>query len=341
MGGSASKTPYLDKLMTKIPSLQGKVIAITGCTSGTGLAAAVVLVQKGAHVVMLNRPSARAEAALKQVAATERADKKFEEDKEGLPKASHYDLDLMDFGSVRQCADQLLSDFKLTGIDVLINNAGVMACPDKATVDGCDVQMQTNHLSHFLLTKRLFPLLKTGSARAGEARVVNHSSIAREGKNLEAKYLEKNGGNLGGDSSWMVMRSPPWVRYQQSKLANCVFTAALQDRCSKAGLAIKSVVAHPGVAKTALPTNTAKQGFGIFSLWDKVAFGQSAEDGACGIISCAVLPQVESGDFYGPGPQGFTGDAVKIPPEELYNNQKAKDVLWHCSVQSTGEDFEF
>lgn len=116
----------------------------------------------------------------------------------------------MDFDSVRNCAEEVKSAFGK--VDVLCCNAGVMAMPDKATKDGYDVQMQTNHLSHFLLTKELYPLLENAAKENGEARVVNHSSGARSYPRtpLGAKYFGKNGGNLGGDGSSMIFGGARW-----------------------------------------------------------------------------------------------------------------------------------
>ena len=111
--------------------------------------------------------------------------------------------DLQSFDSVRVAAERVV-ELCPEGLDVLCNNAGVMALPDRATAEGFDVQMQTNHLSHFLLTKRLFPLLERAASLRGEARIVNHSSMARHAsRRLEAKYLERRGGDLGGDATRM------------------------------------------------------------------------------------------------------------------------------------------
>merc|ERR1711963_932280 len=122
---------------------------------------------------------------------------------------------------------QLQDKFGDKGLDVLCNNAGIMATKDEATEDGFDTQMQTNHLSHFLLTAELFPLLEKAANANGEARVVNHSSIARysPAQPLEAKYFGKNGGKLGGDADACCrpFSGGRWKRYQQTKLANVVY----------------------------------------------------------------------------------------------------------------------
>ena len=161
------KNVYYDDFVSQLPSLTGKTIAITGTTSGTGYVAAKTVANKGAKVILLNRASPRAENALKQL-------------KESCPKAEliQVECDLQDFASVRQAAKKMTT-LCAKGLDVLCNNAGVMALADKGTIDGFDVQMQTNHLSHFLLTKQLMPYLQKSAAKNGEARVINHSSVAR------------------------------------------------------------------------------------------------------------------------------------------------------------------
>jgi NAD(P)-dependent dehydrogenase (short-subunit alcohol dehydrogenase family) len=167
-----------------------------------------------------------------------------------------------------------------------VNNAGVMALADEATKDGYDVQMQTNHLSHFLLTQQLFPLLTKAADQRGEARVVSHSSIARFGAKLDAKYLGKNGGSLGGNSSSMFCNGARWVRYHHTKLANAVFTLALHDRLTSANSKVKAVCVAPGLAATNLQVTTANDG-GFSAGWI-MRFSQSPEDGTLPLLICAM-----------------------------------------------------
>ncbi|MEO1339395.1 MAG: SDR family NAD(P)-dependent oxidoreductase, partial [Myxococcota bacterium] len=157
--------------------MSGKVVAITGTTSGTGYFCARELAKLGAEVLLLNRDSERSQKALQSL-------------KEEVPSGKFVAVtcDLQDFDSVRAAAQQIKD--KYPTVDVLCNNAGVMALPDQATKDGYDVQIQTNCISHFLLTKELFPNIKASK----DGRVVNHSSMARLGAPLEAKYFEKRGG---------------------------------------------------------------------------------------------------------------------------------------------------
>ena len=127
---------------------------------------------------------------------------------------THVDCDLTDFDAVRKAAAQVAAETKDSGLDVLCNNAGVMALKDVATKDGYDIQMQTNHLSHFLLTKELYPVLVKAVKLRGEARIVNHSSFARNGPpgtklttENTYEYLGRNGGNLGGDGASTTLRN--------------------------------------------------------------------------------------------------------------------------------------
>ena len=314
-----------------MPTLTGKTFVITGTTSGTGKVAAKALAEKGARVFMLNRKSARSEQAQQDI-STE------------LPNAEvqTIECDLQSFASVQQAADQLNEACADSGIYALINNAGIMAMPDEATVDGFDTQMQTNHLSHFLLTRELFPLLEKGADTHGEARVVNHSSIARKGvPKLVAKYLGQNGGNLGGNSANM-MWGARWVRYGQTKLANAAFTAALHDKLTASNSKVKALVAHPGWANTELQVTTDKQGgMSMGSSLLAKFISQSEEDGTLGILSCAVLPEAQSGEFWGPGSgmMASKGEAKPFALEKQYNNPEAKEMIWTKSCEAIGKEF--
>ena len=170
MGGTYSQPAEVESvtfptLKASLPSMKGKTVAVTGCTSGTGFTLARVCLELGARVIMLNRASARNEEAKTRLEALAK----------GMVAA--VPCDLTDFESVRAAGATLRKDFD--AIDVLVNNAGVMGVKDEATKDGYDVQMQTNHLSHFLLTSEVWPLLQKAAELRGEARVVQHSSGAR------------------------------------------------------------------------------------------------------------------------------------------------------------------
>ena len=254
------------------------------------------------------------------------------------------ECDLQRFESVRNAAKALNEQCSQDGIYALINNAGIMAMPDEATEDGFDTQMQTNHLSHFLLTREVFGLLEKAAEIHGESRIVNHSSMARHAvRKLEAKYLEANGGNLGGNGASMMLNGARWVRYGQTKLANAAFTAALHQRLQAANSKVRALVAHPGWANTELQVNTSKAG-GIASWTSLFArlVSQSEEDGTLGILSCAVLPEATSGSFYGPGlgMNSSKGEAKRYDLERKYDNPAVRDLLWQKSCEAIGGAFE-
>ena len=330
--GLASK--HFDDLFNSLPSMEGKTVAISGTTSGTGFVAANACGKLGAKVLLLNRPSDRAKAALEKLKANN-----------SNGSFTQIDCDLQSFASVKKAAKKLHTQCP-DGLDVLCNNAGVMALEDYATEDGFDVQMQTNHLSHFLLTKLCFDLLeKAGDAR-GEARIVNHSSIARQQvKKLEAAYLGKNGGNLGGNGASMLFSGARWVRYGQTKLANAAFTASLHEKLTAKGSKVKALVAHPGLAETDLQSTTVTDGgMGKWFTKQLMKLGQSREDGALGILTCIAHPDAQSGQFFGPGMGGmFTalkGPAVGYPLETSYDNPQTRELLWSQSCAAIGDAFD-
>ena len=143
---------------------------------------------------------------------------------------THVDCDLTDFDAVRKAAGIVAAATRESGLDCLCNNAGVMALADKATTNGYDIQMQTNHLSHFLLTRELHPALQKAVELRGEARIVNHSSFARNGPpgtklttENTYEYLGKNGGNLGGDGASTTVRKST-TRHRADEIASMAYT---------------------------------------------------------------------------------------------------------------------
>ncbi|WP_367392120.1 SDR family NAD(P)-dependent oxidoreductase [Lewinella sp. LCG006] len=316
-------TKYLDQVLEHhTQDMTGKVVAITGTTSGTGYVCAKEVARKGATVILLNRKSERAEKALDQL-KTEVPEGKFD------PIA----CDLQSFESVRNAAESIKRKYRI--VDVLVNNAGVMALRDQATPDGYDVQMQTNVLSHFLLTKELFPLLRLSD----QGRIVNHSSMARLGPPLAIEYFEKKGGDLGGDGTEeenFSFRGPRWMRYHQTKLANAAFTYGLKNKLEAANISnVLSLLAHPGLAKTELATTSAAVG-GMDADAEFMNMAQSAEDGATGIIRAAMDPKAQSGDFYGPDGQGWNGFPEKLTPEDLLFDEANIQINWEGCEKAVG-----
>jgi NAD(P)-dependent dehydrogenase (short-subunit alcohol dehydrogenase family) len=315
------ETKYLHRLIAAhTQDMTGKVVAITGTTSGTGYVCARELAKLGARVLLVNRDSPRALAALARLRAE-------------LPSGAFEAIscDLQDFESVRKAARDICARFER--LDVLCNNAAVMGFPDQATKDGYDVQMQTNSIAPFLLTKELLPLL----LKSEQARVVNHSSAARLGPNHEPQYFGKNGGSLGGDGSDEEnarFQGPRWVRYHQSKLANCTFTYGLKARLAARRVSnLQALLAHPGLALTGLATTTAATG-GMDLNSEVMKNAQSAEDGALGIIRACADPAAQSGDFY--GPRGWAGFPEKLEPEALLFDTENLRISWEGCEAAVG-----
>ncbi len=319
---NAIETLHLNKVIENhTQDMTGKVVAITGTTTGTGYFCAREVAKKGATVLLLNRKSERAESSLKQL-------------QQEVPGGTFdwVNCDLQNFENVRNAVKTIYSKYPV--IDVLVNNAGVMAMKDTATGDGYDVQMQTNVISHFLLTKELFPLM----IKSSQARIVNHSSMARLGGPLEAPYFEAKGGDLGGDGteeeSWSF-KGPRWARYHQTKLANAAFTYGLKRKLDAANIKhVLSLLAHPGLAATNLQITTASNG-GMPQNSDFMSRAQTAEDGATGIIRAAMDPQAESGNFYGPT-AGWTGFPDLLTPEELLYDDSNIRINWEGCEKAVG-----
>ncbi len=318
---SQTKTKHLeDVIKSHGQDMTNKVVSITGTTSGTGYICARELAKKGATVILLNRKSERSHISLQQL-------------KESVPEANFdaIDCDLQNLASVGEAIDAIKKKYDV--LDVLINNAGVMALKDQATVDGFDIQMQTNAISHFLLTKELFPLLK----KSKEGRIVNQSSMARLGGPLQMEYFGKNGGNLGGDEADGDdgFRGPRWERYHQTKLANAVFTYGLKKKLKEVNIDnVISILAHPGLARTNLQITTSEDG-GMEVTSDFMNMAQTAEDGATGIIRAAMDPEAKSGNFY--GPTEWVGYPDLMTPEELLYDESNIAVFWEGCEKAVGK----
>jgi NAD(P)-dependent dehydrogenase (short-subunit alcohol dehydrogenase family) len=216
-------------------SLQGKTIFITGGTSGLGLESAKRLAMGGAEIIITSRSDTKGEAAVNEI-----IDHVVE--KQGRIPFPVVGYRLLDMDNLAQVKLECASWVDLPKIDVLLNNAGIMAVSNRElTVDGFERQVQSNHLGHFLLTKLLLPKLTP------KARIINVSSTAHEfasSSGLDLDYFWKGEPGYG-----------PWRSYGQSKLANLLFTQELQRRIDAAGLGYTAVTMHPGVVNTGLGRN--------------------------------------------------------------------------------------
>ena len=210
----------------------GRTYLITGANSGIGFEATKALVGEGAHVVLACRSRAKAEAAVTEIEADE-------------PSGSMeiLEMDLADLESVRSAAEAYLADHDR--LDVLVNNAGLMATPKRLTEQGVELQFGVNHLGHYLLTGLLLDVLAASGTEEVPARVVTISSQAHRSGTIDLENLDAEKGYN------------PWVAYGQSKLANLLFTRELQHRVTDAGLPIISVAAHPGGSSTNLGNEPA------------------------------------------------------------------------------------
>ena len=295
-----------------IPDLTGKTVIITGANSGLGFEAATALAGAGAQVVLACRDQAKGRAAEEQIRATH-------------PRAATalMPLDLSSLADIRRCADEILRAYPR--IDVLMNNAGVMALPHRQTADGFEMQFGTNHLGHFALTGLLLERLR---ATPGGRVVTVSSGAHRMGK---IRF---------DDPHWRSGYSK-WPAYGQSKLANLLFAYELQRRLAAAGADTISVAAHPGYAATNLQAAGPRMlGSSRLERLMEVAnslFAQSAALGALPQIHAAVAPGVRGGQYI--GPDGF--GELWGHPRVVTSNRRSQDVeaarrLWALSEEMTG-----
>jgi NAD(P)-dependent dehydrogenase (short-subunit alcohol dehydrogenase family) len=303
-----------------IPDQSGRVALVTGGNSGLGYQAVLQLARKGARVLLAARDHARGAAALDRLAAA------------GVP-AGHAELaqlDLADLTSVERFSTGFLAGGQ--GLDLLVNNAGVMAIPHReTTAQGYERQFGTNHLGHFALTGRLLPALVQ---RPG-SRVVTVSS-----------NLHKRASRIDFDDLQAERAYQPWHAYEQSKLANAMFVLELDRRLRAAGLDVVSAGAHPGFAATNLQvTGPRSGGGGLMARGMGLAtrlFAQPARDGALPVLYAATAPNVHGGEYFGPGGPGeMRGHHPKLVQfSRAAHDEAAAARLWTVSEELTGVTFE-
>jgi NAD(P)-dependent dehydrogenase (short-subunit alcohol dehydrogenase family) len=295
-----------------IPDLSGRTILITGANSGLGFEAAMALAGKGAHVVLACRDQAKGRTAEELIRARH-------------PRAltTLMALDLSSLNDIRRFADAARA--ALPRLDVLMNNAGVMALPYRQTADGFEMQFGTNHLGHFALTGLLLDrLLPTPGGR-----VVTVSSGAHRM------------GRMRFDDPQWTQGYRKWPAYGQSKLANLLFAYELQRRLSAAGADAISVAAHPGYAATNLQAAGPKM-IGSSVLERIMDLGnsllaQSAAMGALPQLYAAVAPGVRGGEYYGPSSVGeLWGHPRLVTSNARSRDEQAARRLWALSEQLTG-----
>jgi NAD(P)-dependent dehydrogenase (short-subunit alcohol dehydrogenase family) len=284
--------------------LSGKVIVITGATSGLGEESARALAQTGAHLVLCGRNDEKGRSVVDQIGGD----------------AEFHHLDLASLDAVRTSADQLLA--KIERLDVLMNNAGVMACPLERTADGFEMQFGTNHLGHFLWTARLFPLLMSSVP----SRVVNLSS---QGHLLGGVDLD--------DPNYERRDYQKWEAYGQAKSANILFTRELDRRYG--GHGVHAYAVHPGTIATELGRHLEAEDFEYIQSRqaERPAGGpktefKSIETGAATQVYAATGDDIPAAAYLADG-------AVAPYVAEHAADDEAAARLWTLSEELVGETF--
>ncbi|AJA08519.1 dehydrogenase [Sphingopyxis fribergensis] len=320
MNDKTPATPQLEgrsPIATNIPELSGKRALITGATGGLGFEMAKSLAAAGALVILTGRDATKGADAVGRIAAA-------------VPDArlDYRSVDLASLASIRQFGEAV----RIEGlpVDILINNAGVMAPPTRReTEDGFELQFGTNHLGHFALTGNLLPLLRA----APNPRVVSISSgIASFGK-IDFEDLQS------------MHNYNPNRAYAQSKLANLLFAQELQRLSHCHGWNIAALAAHPGHARTDLIANGVGRPKGMQAVLIAVLQRLASHDAAAGALSglmAAASPEAKALDYF--APTGFLRQ--KGPPglSAWPKNAKDEDVaerLWRVSQELTGERFRY
>jgi NAD(P)-dependent dehydrogenase (short-subunit alcohol dehydrogenase family) len=302
----------------QMPDLAGKTFVVTGANSGIGFEASRALAARGATVVLACRSQEKGRAAVEAI-RVQTPDAKLVLER----------VDLGDLASVRAFASRLGNS--LGKLDVLVNNAGIMAIPRLTTKDGFETQIGTNHLGHFALTGLLLGRL----VESAPSRIVTVSSLAH------------TMGKFGAlDASDLLLQTgyTKWGAYGRSKLANLLFAYELERRLEARFPSVLSVACHPGYAATNLqqvgPQMTNSTLGKAFMSVGNALLAQSAAAGALPTLFAATAPEVRGGDFVGPGgPFKMIGAPVKQRSNHASHDAHAAARLWDTSVKLTGVDF--
>ncbi|MFC6752926.1 oxidoreductase [Halorubrum tibetense] len=317
-----------DWTAAEMPRLDGMTVVVTGANSGLGFEGTREFARRGATVVMACRSVERGEDA-----ATE-----LRETTPGELALDVRECDLASLASVREFADGMVADYD--AVDILCNNAGVMAIPRRETEDGFETQLGVNHLGHFALTGRLFPLLTAseGIGDEAEARVVTQSSGAHETGEMDFS-----------DLNWEESYGK-WKAYGRSKLANLLFAYELQRRVETAtpddgSPAIRSVACHPGYTDTNLQIRTGEaSGNPLLKAGMRVAnavLGQDAATGAEPMLYAATA-DVSGGAYVEPGGlMNMRGHPVVGRSNDASYDRVDARRLWEYSEEATGVEFPF
>jgi NAD(P)-dependent dehydrogenase (short-subunit alcohol dehydrogenase family) len=297
-----------------IPDQTGRVAVVTGANSGLGLATTRALAAARAHVVMAVRDLDKAARARDDVLGS-------------VPEASLelVPLDLAELASVDRAAATIRE--RHDQVDLLVNNAGVMATPETRTPDGFELQLATNHLGHFVLTARLLPALAAGI----DSRVVSVTSFAR-----------LLGTPVGRRDPHLERLYEPWWAYGRSKLANAHFGIELHRRLVAAGAPVASLVAHPGLSATDLQARGVRTSGTVgHRFWHAVArtAGMPPARGALPQLRAATDPHATSGEVYAPR-YVASGPPVRRPVGPWMGAHRPARILWEVSERETGIRFD-
>jgi NAD(P)-dependent dehydrogenase (short-subunit alcohol dehydrogenase family) len=300
-----------------IPRQDGKLAIVTGSNSGIGLHAAREVARAGCTVILACRSAEKSSTTRQRIV-------------QEIPTALVEDgvLDLASLPSVREFAKAFLATRR--PLDLLINNAGVMALPKRQlTADGFELQIGTNHLGHFALTGLLLPALLA----APSSRIVTVSSLAHRGGKIRFDDLQWKHGYK------------PWPAYRQSKLANLLFGKELERRFARSGARAHSIIVHPGVSNTSLFSNGPGSGGGLMNAITPVLLrfiAQSEEQGALPTLYGATEPEAQGGHYYGPdGFREMKGQPVEVKAEAQANDPVLAAKLWDLSEKLTGVHYDF
>lgn len=284
--------------------IKGKTVVITGGNTGIGKETAMDLATRGAKVIIGCRNLEKGQAAVQEIQTRSGNEKVFVEK-----------LDLSSLASVRQFADGILKNEPR--LDILINNAGVMGCPYQMTEDGLEMQFGVNHIGHFLLTLLLLDLMN----QSGPSRIINVSSLAHR----------FGTGVINFDDINAEKDYDPFAAYQQSKLANILFTRELSVHLEDTNVTVNAL--HPGLVNTDIQRHSFISGLVFFPL--RWYFFKTAEQGAQTTIHCAVSEEME-------GVSGkYLADCAFRDPSIGAQDDEAARKLWDISMELVGlEDHE-
>ncbi|HZP51139.1 oxidoreductase [Actinocrinis sp.] len=303
-----------------LPELTGRVALVTGATSGIGLETAAQLARGGARTLLGVRDLERGARARDRIVA-----------RHAGASVELVRVDLACLESVEDAAREIAD--RAGHIDVLVNNAGVMAPRPELTAEGFELQLGTNHLGHFALTGRLLPLLLA----ADGARVVTVTSLM---------HRTASGAGLSEPADFKTLpHGSRWLGYSRSKLANLLFALELDRRvraCTGSAAVLRSIAAHPGYTRSELVAHASIGQRAVIGQIAQVStgiIGQSTASGALPSLYAATHPNAAGGEFFGPR-LGMRGAPIHVKPSHVARDKALAERLWAASVEATGVGYE-